>query len=136
MNTSEEAIGTSAELQSVGYAAVLLTNIEAAEMPLRELYHQKLKNDPIRAAHLMKTLANMAGVTADGDRKHRIHEFFVGIAFDRSRPTQERLLALDYLRASITLDEAMRLKRQLGEESDGPRRLLNNWLWEFFGPES
>jgi hypothetical protein len=30
----------------------------------------------------------------------------------------------------------MALKRELPSENEATRKLVNNWLWEFFGPPS
>jgi HEAT repeat protein len=123
-------------VRSVRNTAILLTNIEESEPRLRELFARELAEDHGRRAHVLNTLANMAGTSTDEARKRRIHDFLFAVASDRSRLSQERLLALDFLRSSITLDDALALKRELSSENEATRKLINNWLWEFFGPPS
>ncbi len=126
-------------VNSVEYAAILLTNIPAAAPQLWRVWEQ-LEGDEARRSHLLKTLGNLAkGATADPDPnspEQKILRRFRKILFDAEAPVRDRLQILGYLRPTLSLDDAMKLRRLLGRgDAVGPPeflRQLNDFLWEFF----
>ncbi|MAE76247.1 MAG: hypothetical protein CMJ85_05180 [Planctomycetes bacterium] len=122
---------------SVTYSAVLLANIVESEPQLWAAYG-RLGKDMARRSHLLKTLANIAfagGADAESQaRLERIRARLLAIVFDTGAPTRDRVQVLTYVDQTLTLDDAMKLKRLLKVKGQDPAfvRQLNDFLWEFF----
>ena len=85
-----------------------------------------------RRAALLTALANIAGARSDEAWTKDVYAALRGILLDPKDVPQLRLLALDYLRKDLRIDDAMKLKRTLRKESRAMRRYLSDYLFEYF----
>ena len=124
--------------ESVGYAAILLKNVLAAEKKVAELF-DSLDDDPVRQSLLMDTLASYAVSGTDSQapaRRTRIYARLRKVLYDRTAKTQLRIQALHYLsRPELQFSDCVKLRRILRREDSGDRkfrRWINDFLWEMF----
>lgn len=126
------------DIDSVSYAAIVITNIAEAEQSLWRLY-DRLDRDVARRSHLLKTLANLAASgtePADLERRQRIYRRFRAIVFDAAAPRHDRTQLLYYLKKDLGLDDCMALRKLLrrppDREDQAFQRIVNDFLHEFF----
>jgi HEAT repeat protein len=112
--------------------AYLMSNCRGAEAAMLETLRALPREDYRRRALMIATLANVAADREDPAIAAPVYAHFRGLVADRGEIPQIRLLALEYLRRDLRVDDVRNIKQQLADE-DGPmRRALTDFLFEFF----
>jgi HEAT repeat protein len=127
----EAVIGDSG-LTTVGSAALLLANIDGAMDKVIALAQQLPRADYRRRGHLVRTVANFAGVQDDAAAAPPALAFFRALWTDQANEPQVRLYALQQHRRYLSLADAMAIKGMLESEAEPMRWALSDFLFEFF----
>ncbi len=128
----ERAFHDARDLTTVKYAAMLLPNLDGAEAMALALFAELDRADYRRRAHLLTALGNIAGDRADPELRAKVFALFRSIVFDTSELPQMRLLALEWLRRDLRIDDVLRMQRELDQQSPGMKHAMNDFLFEFF----
>ncbi len=128
----EEYVLGASGLTSVSNAAMLMANLDGVAAKVIELFVELPRADYRRRAHLLRALGNVAGAGADQTSVTLVREFLAGLRSDRSEIPQMRLLALQFARRLLTLDDVMAIRAALPVVGVARRWALNAFLFEFF----
>lgn len=129
---AEDRVLGASGLTAVGNAAMLMANLEGVLAKVMALFGEVPRADYVRRSHLLRTVGNLAGVGAEPATVRQVAEFLAKIRDDRTELPQIRLLALQFARRHVTLDDAMAMRAALAEEPEPMRWALNDFLFEFF----
>lgn len=129
---AEDRVLGASGLTAVGNSAMLMANLEGALDKVVALFGEVPRTDYVRRSHLLRTVGNLSGVGAAPATVQQVAEFFAKIRADRTELPQIRLLALQFARRHVTLDDAMAMRAALAEEPEPMRWALNDFLFEFF----
>lgn len=128
----EVRIDPQADRSSVTYIAIVLANIQTAHQQMLELFGQLPREDYRRRASLMFALSGIASTTENAAASKVIYDFFRTVLHDPAEVPQVRLLALEYLRRDLTLDDMKAIKKLHQAEAGPMRQALSDFLFEFF----
>jgi HEAT repeat protein len=130
----EKRLGSEARAPTtLEHAAVLLANLDGAEDDLLRLYDELPAADYRRRACLLTTLGNVAATRTVPGLPAKVYERMRAMLYAPREIPQLRLLALEWLRRDLTLEDQQRLKASLPDEPDPAMRVaLNDFLFEFF----
>lgn len=118
---------------NVTIMGVQFSNLSSCPGEMLGLLAELPKSDYRRRASLVHALANLAGAQIDNAATAKpIYAALRKIVFDREDLPQMRILALDYLRKDIMLDDAVELRAKLPKEKTPMRQYLSDYLFEFF----
>lgn len=125
--------GVAAAYTTIGYLPTLLLNLRGHETAILDAYRALPKEDYVRRAALLTTVAGLAADRTD----ESLREVCVGevrrVLFDREEGPQMRVLALNLLTPrALTVEDALQLKRQRFDEQPGLRSLFADFLNEYF----
>jgi hypothetical protein len=122
-----------AQLTSLHYIPVLLPNLRGHEAELLAFWPKLPPDDPLRRALFLGALAGIAADREDPAVQGPIVALLRAVLFDADELPQLRVLALNQLtRKAITIDDAMRLRRQQELEQPPMRALIKDFLGEYF----
>jgi hypothetical protein len=122
-----------AQLTTLDYTPTLMMNLRGSELRFVELWRSVPAEDVVRRALLLQVLSGIAADRDDPAIGDPLIALVREVLFDRTAASQLRAVALEQLgRRWITLDDAMRLKAGLAQETPQLRALLSDWLHEFF----
>lgn len=119
-------------MTTVTYTPIVLANVTEGQDFVREMFQTLPRSDYRRRALLLHTLANMVPIGQEQERGGKVYALFRQLLADRAEEPQIRLLALQYLRKDLRLDDAIRVAGQLEAEAEPMRKALNDFLFEFF----
>lgn len=115
------------------YAGEMMANLSAARDDLLRLCRELPREDYRRRAVMMRALGNIAGLQERPDAFSRqVYDFYRELVLAGDELPQIRLLALEYLRRDLRLDDAFAIKARLAAEAESMRKALNDFLFEFF----
>lgn len=124
---------------TLSYIPILLPNLRGSEAELLSFFDQLDPADYVRRARYLDALSNIAADRIDPATKAPIVALLRKILFDPKEPAQMRVQALQsMLNKSITIEDAMLLKRHLAseepetKESLAMRAFFKDFLNEFF----
>ncbi len=118
---------------NVAYAATVMPNQRAAGDRMLELFDALPAEDYRRRAFALHAIANLAAVSAkDPEFAAEVYRRCRALLADREAIPQLRLLALEYLRRDLTLDDMVAIKQQQETEDPPMRKALSSFLFEFF----
>jgi HEAT repeat protein len=122
-----------ARLTTLDYPPTLMMNLRGSEERFVELWHGLPADDLTRRGLLLPLLAGIAADRSDPAIGDPLIAIVREVLFDRAAACQLRAVALDQLsRRWLTLDDAMRLKAMLPQETPPMRAYLSDWLLEYF----
>ncbi|MFM1872107.1 MAG: hypothetical protein RL398_1529 [Planctomycetota bacterium] len=125
--------GVDAAYTTIGYLSTLLLNLRGHEAAILEAYRGLPKDDHVRRASLLTTLAGLAADRTDETLRATCLEEVRRVLFDREECPQLRVLALNLLTPrALTVEDALKLKRQRFDEQPGLRALFADFLNEYF----
>lgn len=121
-------------LTTRNYVPTLLLNLPDIGQPLLQLFASLPREDYQRRALVLNTLNGLAAQVEDDDAaRQRLVAPLREVMFDRSEAPQMRIWALSLLlRKSLTLDDAMRIKRDRADETPKMQAFWNDFLNEYF----
>ena len=128
----EHRLPTRLGYTNVTFLGIHFSNLEGSMEAVVGLLELLPRKDYRRRAALLNALANAAGARDEAPWTRAAYEALRRVAFNRKEIPQMRLLALDYLRKDIRLEDAMNIKRGLRKESRPMQRYLSDHLLEFF----
>lgn len=128
----EERIDHHDQQTNVTYAGTLLPNHPAQAPLLLEWFGEEERSDYRRRAYLLQALGNIAALTPDAALAKSVYDTYRNVLADADEIPQMRLLALEYLRRDLTLDDMEALQGMAQRETGPMRRALVNALFEFF----
>ena len=115
------------------YVPTLLMNLREREAQVFDAVEQLDRADWWRRAALLPTVSGLAVDRRDDALLQRAAAILRGILFDRAELPQLRVLALNLMtRPFVGVDDALRLKNGLGDESPAMRALLSDYLHDYF----
>ena len=117
---------------SLTYIAEILSNIDLARVQILDLYSRLPREDYRRRACLLDTLNGLGSVTKDEAFAQSVTDLFRSIIQDSDDIPQMRLLALQFLRRDLRIDDMKAILKLYRSENGPIRKALSDFLWEFF----
>ncbi len=117
---------------NVTFMGVHFSNLSGSTSEMLGLLGELPRQEYRRRAALVHALANLAGARPTEDFTKQVYAALRKIIFDRQEVPQLRILALDYLRKDVRLQDAMKLKASLNKEAKSVRQYFSDYLIEFF----
>ncbi|MHC4921419.1 MAG: hypothetical protein ACYTKC_17760 [Planctomycetota bacterium] len=129
----EHTLPSKSGYTNVTFLGIHFSNLHRSTAAVIGLLKSLPRQDYRRRAALVHALANVAGARSDEPWTKDVYAALRHIIFDRKEIPQMRLLALDYLRKDLRVEDAMNLKRGLRKkESRAMRSYLSDYLFEYF----
>ena len=117
---------------SVDFAAYYMGNLRGSELRNVELFDELAADDYQRRAYVLKLVANVAGGRDDDALNKRTASFLERVVCDRDEIPQVRLLALDYWKRYMGVDDILKVTRLLGDEKPAMRQAFSDFLFLYF----
>jgi len=129
----EGPIDRRGERTTLTYVGVLFPNLRGSRRELLDLYHELPSSDYRRRAAVINSLGNLAAVVDDEEFRTSVYDLCREVVQNQDEIPQMRLLALEYLRRDLNLDDMIMITRlQNTEENQTMRRAWTAMLFEFF----
>ncbi len=112
--------------------ALLMANCRGAEPQLLEFFRGLPQADYVRRALLLSTLANVAVDRNTPEVRAPIFAELRRVAGERGEIPQLRLLALEFLRRDLGLEDQVRLRAMARAEGGAMGGVINDLLFELF----
>ncbi len=119
-------------LSSWSYASLHMVNSRGAESDAIALYKGLATDDYVRRSYAIYMLASVAADRADPAVSKPVYDLLRALIIDKTEIPQLRLLALEYLRRDLRIEDARKIKRILGKEKAPMRAAFTDFLFEFF----
>lgn len=136
LRAPSRVLSESKKIESVGYAALMLSNIPSALEPVWKAYRE-LRGDPVRRSHLLGCIANLSRLEGkeDGGLHARAVRLLKRVLYDPTAPVRDRNQVLGYLKGDLDLEDWKRLKEiaeGIGKDPKGFPGIANDFLWTLF----
>ena len=128
----ERKLPTRLDYTSVTFLGIQFSNMHESIHEIIGLLESLPRQDYRRRAALVHAVANVAGARSDEPWTKDVYAALRRIVFNRKEIPQMRLLALEYLRKDVRLEDAMNLKRALRRENRQMRSYFSDYLLEYF----
>jgi len=128
----ERKLPTRSDYTTVTFLGIQFSNMHESIDEIIGLLESLPRQDYRRRAALVHAVANVAGARSDDPWTKDVYAALRRIVFNPKEVPQLRLLALDYLRKDLRLEDAMNLKRALRKESPQMRSYFSDYLLEYF----
>ena len=128
----ERKLPTRLDYTSVTFLGIQFSNMHESIHEIIGLLQSLPRQGYRRRAALVHAVANVAGARSDEPWTKDVYAALRRIVFNRKEIPQMRLLALEYLRKDVRLEDAMELKRALRRENRQMRSYFSDYLLEYF----